>query len=86
MVRINEVPDIVMALGIGAVFGVVMLILLGNLQTTANLSGVSNDSVTNAIAGIGNIFAQYSLVGTIVGLAIIVGIVVVLWQSFGGRQ
>lgn len=84
MVQLREVPQTVMNLGLGAVFGVVILLILANLQTSSSVAINSSayNAAGNAITGVGNVFAQYGLVGTIIGFAIIIGIIAALYFAF----
>ena len=64
------------------IFGAIMLVVLSSLKDTITRGSLGNnashDALSNTTLGIGNVFAQFPLFGTILGLLLIVGVVFLL--------
>ena len=59
------------------IFGAIMLVILANLNDSISDTTASS-AITNATMGIANVFGQFPLFGTILGLLLIVGVVFLL--------
>ena len=82
MVALNQVPNAVMMLVMaGLIFGAGLLALS---QFSTTLTGVSASAVSNVTTGIGNFASQMPVIGTILGVAVLITVVIVAF-AFGGR-
>ena len=76
MVSISELPMVVMALVLGGLIlgaGTLALSAFSNSLTTGS---VEKMAVLNVTAGIGNTASQLPTVGTIIGVALIISVVI----------
>jgi hypothetical protein len=75
---LNEIPGVVMAVGISVIIGVIVVLILLGLQSTGSIASnsIANGIINNGISGASNIFAQYPLLGTIIGLLLILAVVI----------
>jgi len=85
MVALNEVPNVVMLLVIsGMVLGAGIL-ALSQFSATLGVNTTEKATVGNATLGLGNLAGQLPTVGTIIGVAIIL-VVVLAAFSYGRGQ
>jgi len=87
MVALNEVPGVVMTLVlIGLILGAGAL-ALSKFSDTLTAGSAAKYAVDNATAGIGNLSTQLPTVGTIIGVAIIIVVVLAAFAwGMGGRK
>ena len=64
------------------IFGAIMLVILTELNSTISDTDATN-AIQNVSLGIGNVFKQFPLFGTILGLLLIVGVVFLLVRGTG---
>jgi hypothetical protein len=64
------------------IFGAIMLVILTELNSTISDTDATN-AIQNVTLGIGNVFKQFPLFGTILGLLLIVGVVFLLVRGSG---
>lgn len=84
MVSIREMPTYIWAFVLAGIFAGVGVLVIDEFQSTLT-TGTQTDTTTNATLGIANIAEQLPTVGTIVGVSLIVGVVVLLFVAFRGR-
>jgi len=85
MVNIRDVPGFVWAVVLSAIFAGVGALVLNEFRATLT-TGTQTDIIDNGTEGIANIIEQFPVVGTIVGVSVIVGVVVLLFVAFRGRE
>jgi ABC-type transport system involved in Fe-S cluster assembly fused permease/ATPase subunit len=85
MVNIRDVPGFVWAVVLSAIFAGVGALVLAEFRTTLT-TGTQTDIIDNGTEGIANIMEQFPTVGTIVGVSVIVGVVVLLFVAFRSRD
>lgn len=85
MVNIRDVPGFVWAVVLSAIFGGVGALVLSEFRNTLS-AGTQQDIIDNGTEGIANIMEQFPTVGTIVGVSVIVGVVVLLFTAFRGND
>ncbi len=64
------------------IFGAIMLVILTELNSSISDTDATN-AIQNVTLGIGNVFKQFPLFGTILGLLLIVGVVFLLVRGSG---
>jgi len=85
MVSLNEVPNVVMLLVIsGMVLGAGAL-ALSQFSGTLTAASTEKLAVANATLGLGNLAAQLPTVGTIIGVAIILVVVLAAFSYGRGK-
>jgi len=64
------------------IFGAIMLVVLASLQSTmpavTSDNNITRSAISNTTLAIANVFGQFPLFGTILGLLLIVGVVFLL--------
>ena len=86
MVRIQDMPGIVWGLVLVGVFLGVGAIVLSEFGTTQTAGSNARMAIDNASSGLLNISKQLPTVGTIFGVLLIVGAVVMLFFYFKGKE
>ena len=83
--NVEDIAPTVMAIGVAAIVGAVVLLVLNGMQSSSSVTANSAtyNALGNGISGIGNIFTQFPLLGTVVGLVLILGVVL---YFFYGRN
>ena len=74
---LGDLGGIFQQLAFLGIFGAIMLVILANLNASISDTTASS-AITNATYGIANVFGQFPLFGTILGLLLIVGVVFLL--------
>ena len=84
--NIDDIAPTVLAVGVAAIVGAVVLLVLNGVQTSSSVTvnSLTYNALNNGSSGISNVFAQFPLLGTVIGLVLILG--VVLYFFYGGRQ
>lgn len=82
--RIQDMPGVVWGMVLIGIFLGVGALILGEFGATQ--TGDAKGAIENATAGIVNISKQLPTVGTIFGVLLIVGAVVMLFFYFRGKQ
>ena len=74
---VGDIAPTVMQVGVAAIVGAVVLLVLNGMVTSSSVTAGSAtaNALNNGISGIGNIFTQFPLMGTVIGLVLILGIV-----------
>jgi hypothetical protein len=101
---VGDIPELVFALGLGAIIAAIILLVIANLETSSSVAacplggtlyanglcsnynsvigagnvptGATYNALANGVSGVGNILAQYPLIGTVAGLTILLGFVI----------
>ncbi len=83
--NVQDIAPTVMAIGVAGIVGAVVLLVLNGMQTSSSViaNSATYNALGNGVSGIGNIFTQFPLLGTVVGLVLILG--VVLYFFYGGK-
>ena len=84
MVNIRDVPAYIWALVLASIFGGVGALVLSEFRPSLS-AGTQQDIIDNGTLGIANLTEQFPTVGTIIGVSIIVGVVVILFVAFRGK-
>ncbi len=84
MVSIRDMPTYIWAFVLAGIFAGVGVLVITEFENTLT-TGTQTDVTKNATLGIANIAAQLPTVGTIVGVSLIVGVVVLLFVAFKGQ-
>jgi hypothetical protein len=84
--RIQDMPGVVWGIVLVGVFLGVGAIVLSEFATTQASGSNARMAIDNASAGVLNISKQLPTVGTIFGVLLIVGAVVMLFFYFRGKQ
>lgn len=82
---LNQVPGAVMIIVFAILIGAVGLIVLSTFKATAGGSAAVNDTLDKGVDTIANIFSLMPLAGTILVLAVIIGLLVLAFFFFRGR-
>jgi hypothetical protein len=85
---VDDIAPTVMAIGVSAIVGAVVLLVLVGVQNSSSVTAGSAtaNALTASILGIGNIFAQYPLLGTVVGLVLVLGVVLYFFYGRGNKE
>ncbi len=84
MVSIRDLPTYIWAFVLAGILAGVGVLVISEFEKTLT-TGPATASTGNATQGIANITAQLPTVGTIVGVSLIVGVVVLLFVAFRGQ-
>lgn len=81
--NVQDVGPTVLAVGVAAIIGAVILLVLNGFVTSSTVlaNSATANALNNGIGGIGNIFAQFPLLGTIIGLMLILGVVLFFFYN-----
>ncbi len=87
-VGLASLPNAVLLMGLAAVIGIIMAVLLASI---ADSDSVVTDSFADNIStdgqtGIGQIFEQYSLIGLMIGLGVVLVVLVGVFGFLRFRQ
>lgn len=84
-VSFGSLAGIILTMGVTAVIGVVLAILINSLRTTqvenSSAWNVSNESLDF----FNNLTSQFGLLGTVIGLVLVVSVVIAVFRFKGGR-
>ena len=77
-IGLAQIPSSVMFLGLAAVIGVIMLILLASLDATDDVvaGSLAANASQSAQEGIGEVYEQFDLIGLMIGLGVVLVILV----------
>ena len=76
MVSIGEIPSVVMALVVGGMILGAGALALGKFKDSLTSGETAAMAVSNTTLGIGNTAAQLPTVGTLIGVALIITVVI----------
>lgn len=84
-VTFGNLTSIIIVLGIAAVVGVVIGILLQDIRDTQTLAGEAARNVSEGgLDFLNNISNQFGLLGTVIGLVLVVSVVIAVFRFRGG--
>ena len=85
---VGDIPELVFGLGIGAIIAAVVLLVMASLQSSSSVAAGSStyNALGNGITGVGNVLAQYPLIGTVAGLVILLGFVVYAFYRRNAKE
>lgn len=81
---IGDIPIIVRVMIVAGIFLAVGAIVLSNIDNTTVAGTAEDNAVKNASLGLLNIATNMPLIGTIVGLVIVLGVVLLIGASRRG--
>ena len=86
MVRVGDLPIFAILVVIAGVVVSVGAQITANISTTQTAGSVARLAIDNATTGLGNLAAQFPVIGTVIGLAVLIGILFGLFSGvFRGR-
>lgn len=83
-IGIGDIPNVVRVIIVGGIFLAVGLIVMANMSSSVLNDFNANETVKNVSAGLLNISTNMPLIGTIVGLVIVLGVVLLIGASRRG--
>jgi len=83
-VTFGSLSSIVILVGIAAVIGVVMSILIGELQDDQTNQSVAWNVSDASLGFFNNLSDQWTLLGTVIGLVLVVSVVLAVFRFRGG--
>lgn len=86
-VTFGSLASIILVVGIASVIGVVMAILISTIRSTSTTTGDAGNNIsTNTLSFFNNLASQYGLLGTVIGLVLVVSVVIAVFRfrSSGG--
>lgn len=84
-VTFGSLAGIILTLGVTAVIGVVLAILVNNLQNTQTQNTSAWNVSRDSLSFFNNLTGQFGLLGTVIGLVLVVSVVIVVFRFKGGR-
>ena len=85
MVKLNELPGVLLTLVLVGAIGAAGLLTLTSLQSSLTVNGSAYNATGNAITAISNVFTNLGTVGTIVGVVVIIAVVIGAF-AFGQKR
>ena len=87
-VGLASLPNAVLLMGLAAVIGIIMAVLLSSIAASDSVAdGSYADNIsTDGQTGIGAIFEQYSLIGLMIGLGVVLVVLVGVFGFLRFRQ
>ncbi len=93
-VGLSSVPNAVLIMGLSAVVGIIMVVLIDSIGTSQATEDNVNVTNTNRVAnisgssqsGINEIFEQYDLIGLMIGLGVVLVVLVGVFGFLRFRQ
>lgn len=83
-VSFGNLSSIIIVVGIAAVIGVVMSILIQNIRDDETTAGEASRNVSdNALGFFNNLADQWTLLGTVIGLVLVVTVVLAVFRFRG---
>jgi hypothetical protein len=76
--HLQDLVPAIAVLGMTGVMGGIYLLVMASL----NLNGTAGLFVGNATTGISNLGSQLALIGTVVGLAVVLGVVITAFGAY----
>jgi hypothetical protein len=85
---LGDLAPTVMAIGVAAIIGAVVLLVMNGVYTSSpTIAGnAAGNAIVNATKGIGNVFAQLPLLGTVIGLVLVLAVVLYFFYRQGSRE
>ena len=84
-VTFGSLPSVIILLGIAAVIGVVMAILVQTIRDDETTAASAARNVTDqGLSFFNNISSQFGLLGTVIGLVLVVSVVIAAFRFRGG--
>jgi len=91
-VGLSSLPNAVLLMGLSAVIGIIMVVLIDQIGTSpsvapaVNETNVAGNLTTAATSGIAEIFEQYDLIGLMIGLGVVLVVLVGVFGFLRFRQ
>lgn len=83
-VTFGSLSSIILVVGIASVIGVVMAILLSTIRSSSTTTNdVGYNISTNTLNFFNNLASQWGLLGTVIGLVLVVSIVIAVFRFRG---
>ncbi len=87
-VGLSSVPNAVLLMGLAAVIGMIMVVLIDQIGSSSSVSATSlaTNISTNSQTGINEVFEQYDLIGLMIGLGVVLVVLVGVFGFLRFRQ
>jgi len=87
-VGLSSLPNAVLLMGLAAVIGIIMVVLVDQIGTSDSVSATSAavNITEDATTGIAEIFEQYDLIGLMIGLGVVLVVLVGVFGFLRFRQ
>ena len=86
VVQVSDIPNIVLMLALGVLIVAFVLQILGDVQSDMTPDSAEANATAEGITGLANLSEKWGLIGTIVAIAIIIGLLFMAFPMFKGGQ